>query len=62
MSLSTFREFVSAPIREYVDFLTFYLSDDLSDTLNINVVGVQNVMVAFLPLLQKGTGKKVANM
>lgn len=42
--------------------LTLLYSDDLGDVLNVNVVGAHRVTRAFLPLLRKGTGKKVANM
>lgn len=43
------------------DWLT-YLRDNLGESFNINVLGVHWVTRAFLPLLQKGTVKKVANM
>lgn len=36
--------------------------NDLSEVLTINVVGVQNVTSAFMPLLRAGTAKKVLNM
>ncbi|KAL8711807.1 MAG: hypothetical protein Q9220_003751 [cf. Caloplaca sp. 1 TL-2023] len=36
--------------------------DNLSDTLNTNVTSVHNVTSAFLPLLRKGTQKKVFNI
>ncbi|KAH8828995.1 short-chain dehydrogenase-like protein [Flagelloscypha sp. PMI_526] len=35
---------------------------DLSETLNINVVGTHLVTAGFLPLLKKGNAKKVANV
>ncbi|KAH8823889.1 hypothetical protein DL96DRAFT_241356 [Flagelloscypha sp. PMI_526] len=35
---------------------------DLSETLNINVVGMHLVTAGFLPLLRKGTGKKIVNV
>lgn len=38
------------------------LRDNLVESLTINVLGVHWVTRAFLPLLQKGTRKKVANM
>ena len=36
--------------------------DDLNETFNANVTSVQMVTSAFLPLLSKGTQKKVINM
>jgi len=36
--------------------------DDLNETLNSNVTSAHNVTSAFLPLLKKGTEKKVINM
>jgi len=44
-----------------IDRLTV-LRDNLVDSFTINVLGVHWVTRAFLPLLQKGTQKKVANM
>ena len=38
------------------------LRDNLTESLTINVLGVHWVTRAFLPLLQKGNQKKVANM
>ncbi|KAH8828967.1 hypothetical protein DL96DRAFT_1696015 [Flagelloscypha sp. PMI_526] len=35
---------------------------DLVETLNINVVGMHLITAAFLPLLRKGKGKKIANV
>lgn len=37
-------------------------SDDLQDVFQTNVAGVHVVTCAFLPLLRRGTGKKVCNM
>lgn len=37
-------------------------TDQLTWTLDINVVGVQRVTAAFLPLLEQGTQKKIVNM
>ncbi|KAH8828824.1 short-chain dehydrogenase-like protein [Flagelloscypha sp. PMI_526] len=34
---------------------------DLPEILNINVIGMHLVIAAFLPLLRKGKGKKIAN-
>ncbi|KAG6358200.1 hypothetical protein INS49_014084 [Diaporthe citri] len=36
--------------------------NDLSETLNTNVVGVHNVIAALLPLVRKSNLKKVINM
>jgi len=36
--------------------------DQLTQILNVNVVGVQRVTAAFMPLLEQGTQKKVINM
>ncbi|KAK7943114.1 NAD(P)-binding protein [Apiospora aurea] len=36
--------------------------DNLADVFNVNVMSVQNVTTAFLPLLEKGELKKVVNM
>lgn len=36
--------------------------EDLAEVFNVNVLGVQRVTAAFLPLLEKGTQKKVINM
>jgi len=38
------------------------LRDNLEESFTINVMGVHWVTREFLPLLQKGTLKKVANM
>ncbi|THZ97122.1 NAD(P)-binding protein [Aureobasidium pullulans] len=37
-------------------------TDQLTWTLDINVVGVQRVTAAFLPLLEQGTQKKIVNI
>jgi NAD(P)-dependent dehydrogenase (short-subunit alcohol dehydrogenase family) len=44
--------------------LTLFLRprDNLEESLAINVFGVHRVTQAFLPLLQRGSLKKVANM
>ena len=44
-----------------IDLLT-YSRDNLAESFTINVLSVHWVTRAFLPLLQKGTQKKVANM
>jgi NADP-dependent 3-hydroxy acid dehydrogenase YdfG len=36
--------------------------DNLEESFQVNVLGVHWVTRAYLPLLQKGTQKKVANM
>lgn len=36
--------------------------DDLEEVLKVNVVGVQNVTAAFVPLLRKGGEKKIINL
>ncbi len=38
------------------------LRDDLTESFTINVLGVHWTTRAFLPLLKKGTQKKVVNM
>ena len=38
------------------------LEKDLLDSFQINVVGVANTINAFLPLIQQGTTKKIANI
>lgn len=35
---------------------------DLNEVFNVNVFGVHNVTRAFLPLLKKGSLKKIMNM
>ncbi|GAB7342538.1 hypothetical protein MBLNU457_g0719t2 [Dothideomycetes sp. NU457] len=37
-------------------------ADDLARTFDVNVAGPQRCMVAFLPLLEKGGGRKVVNV
>ena len=44
------------------DQLTYIFRDNLADSFTLNVLAVHWVTRAFLPLLQKGTQKKVANM
>ncbi len=34
----------------------------LADVFNVNVIGAQRMIAAFLPLLEKGEQKKVVNM
>lgn len=42
--------------------LTIVFRDNLEESFAVNVMGVHWVTRAFLPLLQKGIQKKVANM
>ena len=38
------------------------LEQDLMDSFRVNVVGVAHTINFFLPLIQQGTAKKVANI
>ncbi|KAK8084690.1 hypothetical protein PG997_005961 [Apiospora hydei] len=48
--------------QEYTDYDHLPNRDNLADVFNVNVMSVQNVTTAFLPLLEKGERKKVVNM